>query len=157
MMKAAVTVRDTDRGFNKLVEVLRRSKKALLVGLPGQIGNEKHPNADLSLAQLANYLEFGTDTIPARPFLSGTIDANMGAYKKASVSIAEKVVAQRSKLENELQLLGERILSDVKKNIVSHIPPPNSPSTILKKGSSTPLIDTGHLMGSLTYEVVEGR
>lgn len=30
---------------------------------------------------------------------------------------------------------------------------PNAPSTIARKGSSTPLIDTGALLNSITYEV----
>ena len=30
---------------------------------------------------------------------------------------------------------------------------PNAPSTIARKGSSTPLIDTGSMLGSITYEV----
>ena len=30
---------------------------------------------------------------------------------------------------------------------------PNAPATIARKGSSTPLIDTGALLNSITYEV----
>ncbi len=156
-IKSVVSVIDRDRGFRKLVDVMRRSKKALLVGLPGESGNRKHPDGNLTLADLASYLEFGTDTIPARPFLSGTIDANMSAYKKASETIADKVVTGQLDLERGLEALGERILTDIRRNIIAGVPPGNAPATILKKGSSTPLIDTGHLLGSLNYQVVEAK
>ena len=50
--------------------------------------------------------------------------------------------------------------SQVKKGIVSGSPggqtfAPNSPLTIARKGSSSPLIDDGDLVGSITYQIID--
>ena len=52
--------------------------------------------------------------------------------------------------------------SEVKKGIVSGAPggqtfTPNSPLTVQRKGSSSPLIDNGDLVGSVTYQVVDSN
>ena len=56
--------------------------------------------------------------------------------------------------ENELEKAGMIGRDACKKYITdgTHLAP-NAPSTIAKKGSSTPLIDTGALLNSITYEV----
>jgi phage gpG-like protein len=61
-------------------------------------------------------------------------------------------------LENQLGLVGQQVVSDVKGRILEGegIPPPNAPSTVRRKGSSRPLVDTGQLLNSLTYQVVPG-
>lgn len=160
-----VKVIDKDKGFRRLSDVMRRSKKTLAVGLPGSVGSEREPDSDLTLASLAAILEFGTDKagvnhdvyIPPRPFLTGTIDANLENYKQITRQIAAQVVAEETSLDQGIALLGERIVSDIKKNIVAGIPPGNATSTILKKRSSTPLIDTGNLLANITYEISEAE
>jgi hypothetical protein len=44
----------------------------------------------------------------------------------------------------------------IKQRIANGIAPPNSPYTIARKGSSKPLIDTGQLRNSITYQVEIG-
>lgn len=164
-MNGTVTVKiiDKDKGFKALVDVMKRSKKSLAVGLPGSVGAEKL-DGELTLAGLATVLEFGTDKAGAshnvyihpRPFLSGTIDQNMQHYKQVARQVTDAVLVGEYPIEHAMGILGEQIVSDIKKNIIAGIPPGNQESTIRAKGSSTPLIDTGHLLDSITYEVKEG-
>jgi hypothetical protein len=52
--------------------------------------------------------------------------------------------------------IGMVAVGDVQRRIVQRIPPPNAPSTIAKKGSDVPLIDTGRLRQSVDYTVEFG-
>ena len=50
--------------------------------------------------------------------------------------------------------IGTKFVGDARKAIiVDKIYKPNALSTIVRKGSSTPLVDKGDLVGSLTYDV----
>ena len=106
----------------------------------------------LTVAYVANSLHKGLGTtwwgapIPARPFLTYTLDEK----KKEIMDLAAKAI---SKPESFYDILGLFIVGLVKKTILSKPFDPNSPITIKFKGSSTPLIDTGQLINSLTYKV----
>ena len=45
--------------------------------------------------------------------------------------------------------------SDIKQKISSIYSPPNAPSTIAKKGSSKPLIDSGFMLASVSHGVAK--
>jgi hypothetical protein len=54
-----------------------------------------------------------------------------------------------------LQLMGERIKDQLQGSIRELVEPPLSPYTIKKKGFDKPLIDTGHMLNSVDYDVKE--
>ena len=57
-------------------------------------------------------------------------------------------------LADEAQgLAGVEINDDLKSSIVGWQAPPNAPSTIAKKGFNKPLVDTGDMLRSTTYQV----
>lgn len=56
-------------------------------------------------------------------------------------------------LARVLERVGARFENDILDRIRAHIPPPLSPETIRRKGSTTPLIDTGQLVGSITHQI----
>ncbi len=90
-------------------------------------------------------------TIPARPFMRDTIahnkdewGAEMGAALKASGYNAH----------NALNIVGEKIADQMKAEIKAFGEAGgNAPSTIRKKGFDAPLVDTGHMRDSVSYEV----
>lgn len=53
----------------------------------------------------------------------------------------------------ELERVGLWAQGSIQQRISDGIPPPNAESTIRRKGSSTPLIDTGQLRTSIKYRV----
>ncbi len=56
-------------------------------------------------------------------------------------------------MDHALGIIGESVTSMIKARIAAGIAPPDSPSTIKRKGSSTPLVDTGQLKGSVAWEL----
>ena len=54
-----------------------------------------------------------------------------------------------------LGLIGVKVVAWIKETIRAGLTPPNAPSTIERKGSSTPLVDDGQLINSIHFEIVE--
>lgn len=134
----------------------------LKVGIPGNIAYEDGK----LVADAAIENEFGSGRIPARPFLRPTFDEKHGAWEKAIVSSIKRAFAEgRSSIDEELAIVGESAAGDVRRTISRIWTPPLSKMTIqnrlerLKKKSVTksltkPLVDTGLLISSISYEVV---
>lgn len=99
--------------------------------------------------------EFGSESrqIPERSFLRSTIHENRRVYKLFIRALSKKLIKGEITADKALGLLGLKVSSDVKQKIVSLKSPPNAESTIKAKKSSNPLVDTAHLVQSITYEV----
>lgn len=91
--------------------------------------------------------------IPERSFMRTTIKEK----KKAVIALQKKLLVQIRKgemtIEKGLGLIGQFMADAMSKKIVKLKSPPNSPATIRRKGSSNPLVDTGQMKNSITYEV----
>lgn len=144
---------------NRLLETIKSNLEDLAsltikVGVQGdeaaeQYGDEK----GVTVADVAVFNEYGTGRIPARPFMRETIEqTNNWAAESAKVHNA---VIDGIDPYVAAELLGQQAASDVQNTIYDGDFVPNSPSTIKKKGSSKPLIDTTQLVGSITYTVEE--
>ena len=72
-----------------------------------------------------------------------------------SAKIGAAIFAGRMDPRRGLELLGAFAAAEVKKTITAGagVPPPNAPSTIAKKGSDRPLVDTGRLLGAIQWEI----
>lgn len=95
--------------------------------------------------------------IPQRSFLRATADANKQKYERRLVNSIRKLVRTPNKfnVEKDLFSLGNIVRRDVIKRIKSGIGPPLKAATIRRKGGeSTPLVDTGLLVGSIRSVVV---
>lgn len=53
----------------------------------------------------------------------------------------------------QLSRLGVLAQGDIQMEITALSSPPNTPSTIARKGSSNPLIDTGAMRGAVTWKL----
>lgn len=132
---------------HRLVQANGRQVK---VGVPeGKAGN-----TESSLADVAKWNEFGTEDIPERPaFRNGIAKAKtkiLALNKRNLLLIAKDEMS----VEQALDMLGALATGEIKREFVSGEFAPNAPSTIAKKGSSRPLIDSGQLRQSITWEVV---
>uniref|UniRef100_A0A6M3KX07 Tail protein n=1 Tax=viral metagenome TaxID=1070528 RepID=A0A6M3KX07_9ZZZZ len=105
----------------------------------------------VTVAEVATFNEFGTRTIPERSFIRSTI----ADKKLAWTRMARTILRGKTKIatQNMYQALGMRAQADVQNTIVRLVDPPNAPSTIKAKKSDNPLIDTGRLKNSITYEI----
>lgn len=100
--------------------------------------------------------EFGTadGTIPERSFLRSAMTKHIREHRKLGRDLARTVTLGTRKPEIALGLLGARAAANVKQMIVILSQPPNTAATIARKGSSNPLVDTGLLGQSITWEVL---
>lgn len=106
----------------------------------------KYPNG-LNIAQNARFQEFGTYNIPPRPFFRNALKQN----QKKWITFYKRGLKQRD--TNIVGKVGVMASSDIKMSITKTLTPPNAKSTIKKKGSSHPLIDTGLLRSAIDYKV----
>lgn len=119
----------------------------------GIIDAGQHASGDATVAQIGMWNEFGTERIPERSFFRSTVQEE----EKHIVSLQRKLLKSISDgkitTDKALALLGEFLSDKIRRKIVALNEPPNAPSTIKAKGSSNPLVDTGQLKNSVTYEV----
>lgn len=101
------------------------------------------------VAQVAFWQEFGTAKIPMRPFIRNAIAKNT---QKWGDSVKTALIGTNDS-EKALKMLGEIMRGDIVLSLTNLNTPPNAPSTIKQKGSSNPLIDTGLLRNSISWEL----
>jgi len=130
-------------------------KKQVTVGIHQKRANrsKKKAGASRTNVQIGTIHEFGSGKIPQRSFLRSTYDENLPKYKEYFERAYARATKAKKKVDVPLRLVGLKIASDVRRKIDAGIPPPNAPSTVKRKGSSKPLIDTGALKRSIGYEV----
>lgn len=119
-----------------------------------QSGDASYENG-ADICEIAAYNEFGGSGTPARPFMKQSFE-NHEAELKAACDRVNKAIANGSTAEAALKQLGVVTKGLVQDEIVSGGFEANAPSTIARKGSATPLIDTGTMRGSVNY-VIKNR
>lgn len=104
----------------------------------------------------------GTNTgskirIPARSFIRSTFYVRRAnALTTICGKLAKQVVTDGMDVKRALGILGAWAVGEVRSTFTEiDIPPPLAQSTIDAKGSSKPLIDTGQLKNSITWELVD--
>lgn len=148
-----MSIRDTDKGYKALIEnVFGLAEPEITVGIHAAEGSAEHNGSKATIADVASFNEYGLG-VPERSFLRAWFDANLGKNKSLLASRLRQVIAGKITKDQALGQLGASFVSGIQKRISTHIDPPNADSTIARKGSSTPLIDTGTMRASITYEV----
>lgn len=94
-----------------------------------------------------------TIKIPQRSFLRATVDEKQAQITKLATN-AVKSVIEGTDPEAAMRVVGQSIEGMVQKKITSGPFTPNAPSTIKRKRSSRPLIDTGHMRQSVRYNLI---
>ena len=100
--------------------------------------------------------EYGTDNVPARSFMglsSADINNQCAPILEQSASALNNNNTQQ--YDQLLDAAGNLAAGIVKQQITDLRSPPNAQSTIERKGSSNPLIDTGLMRQTVTYKVVD--
>ena len=132
--------------YGARIEFTDAVRKALLAQLPKDKRNTANENSPPK-----KYIE-----IPERSFIRSTFDnLNMNEVKQI-VEVGLEHILNDDAYDGEdlLRSLGEYLRSQIVRTITKLKEPPNSPYTVAVKGSSNPLIDTGELRSSISYELV---
>jgi len=157
-----IITKDINRGYLEAMEEIAKVKRGphVKVGFQGSSGDRSHSkNSKASVTEIATYNEFGTVSrkgnphIPARPFVRTTIDENLRALLRINGQLLFKMSKGEMTTQRALKILGLKIQALMQKKLTDIKDPPNAPSTIKRKKSSNPLIDTGRLRQSITFVV----
>lgn len=153
------------KAVNKFIEDVGQGI-TLTVGIHEDAGEAE----GTTLAQIAYWNENGVKTkatsesdspwrIPPRPFMRPTIDSQ---GKKADQMLSKEIEKifqgkKKSSIATALGRVGAFLAGAIQRKITTLKRPPNAPSTIKKKGSSNPLIDTGAMRQAVGFKVTQGK
>jgi hypothetical protein len=105
------------------------------------------------VAEVAFWNEFGHRgpfPAPPRPFFRNMIEAHQDEWPEQMAAQAKGTNYDGKRV---LGLMGELIKGELQQSINDLDSPALAPSTIAKKGFPKPLVDTGHMLNSITYKV----
>ncbi len=106
-----------------------------------------------TMAQVAAWNEFGTERSPSRPFMRQTIKDYQGAITKYTAKSLRSAVKSHGTVSIVLNRVGAYTKGKMQREIRDGEWTPNAPSTIARKGSDKPLIDTGQMRQRIVYVV----
>lgn len=150
-------VKDIDPAkFEQLRDRLQGKATQINVGFAAGIPhkNDDGSEAPYTVAQIAAVHEFGAPNagIPERSFLRAGIARNVSKYKALNRKSILGILKGTTTMEQGLGLLGELAKGDVQSEIRNGDHAPLKESTINRKGSSQPLIDTGQMRQAVDWE-----
>jgi hypothetical protein len=149
--------------FFKEIEELKKLKVRVGFSANGQGYGAKHEAISVengngpTIAEIAAWNEFGTEYIPSRPFLRQSIDKNGALIANACKQLITAIVKGEATAETALKGIGALQVGLVQREIRDGGFAPNADSTRAKKGSATPLIDTGRMRQSVHYIIEEKK
>lgn len=148
-----INVSDTGKATAELQKSLGKLINDEFVTVGIHQDEDARPDDDINNATLGAIQHFGTDTIPPRPWL----DVGVAQSTKEYLQIIKDGVEDGLSMRQIHEQMGLVAAASVQQYMVDLRTPPNTPSTIKAKGSSNPLIDTGELRQSVTYEIQQGK
>lgn len=140
--KAAAAIRD----------ILRKYGAGTGTGLRvGFLEGATYPEGGLNVPTVAAIQEFGAPAagIPPRPFFRSMVARHSDEWP-------EQIADQLRKTEDPvltLKRMGALISGELRQSIIDTNEPALSPVTVARKGFDKPLVDTGHMLNSIDYEV----
>lgn len=157
------TISGGDRLERALMEIARQLGSGGVVAV-GFLEKAKYPDGT-PVAAVAAWNDYGTRTIPPRPFFRNMVAAKSREWPTA---IAGLLPANNYNVRRVLELTGAAIQGQLKDSIIQTNSPPLAKSTLRKRGvdpnmvynpkdpktfGAKPLIHTSHMINSVDYEV----
>lgn len=143
-------VREKDRGFDKYRNAFKQlGSKKVVVGFFAKVGDEVLTKATVNEFGARN----GNIVIPERSFVRSTYNKNYKKVARRFSRVARSISNGKYDVERMLKLIGLEQEAAMKKTLTDLRYPPNAESTIKKKRSTNPLIDTGEMRSKISSEV----
>ena len=164
-MALTITV---DRVGDVLRAIRKLTENRCLVGIPED--QAQRTAGQISNAALGYIHENGSpaQNIPARPFLVPGVERAQDKtvdYLTQGAKLA--LEGNAPAMDRALSAAGQNAVSSVKSRIAEGIPPPLKPRTVAARvrrrrgrpgaAQTTPLIDTGQLLNSITYVIRKAK
>lgn len=161
-----MSTRVIDRGAKRILREIDYLKKKpyIKIGInqnefkQAKEVSEGEKSSPYTLGQVAAAHEFGTknNRPPQRSFIRSTTDKKRSEWRKITIQLKSKIFMGLMTVSQALDVIGLKFTSDMQSTIQSGIKPTLAKSTLKKKTvrgkvGTTPLIDTGQLIGAITY------
>ena len=138
-----------ENNIPKLLNALRELEETRLeIGIFGE--------EDTELLMIASVHEFGSVKInvPSRSFIRAGFDENINKIQRQAENLLDGVLAFRIDVKAFYEALGGVCVTLFQQFLTELQQPALKEETVIRKGSSNPLIDTGRLRSSITWRVV---
>lgn len=148
-----------------LAKQLERGEAYVKAGVIGdKAAEQNNPQHHVTNAEVALFNEYGTVSVidgapnthtPPRSFIGEPFRRNRYTFLQTLYDALPGILDGSRNVEKVLSTVGLGMTKAMKGTILAGvgIPPPNALSTILKKGSSRPLVDESVLLNSITHAV----
>ena len=141
----------TKKKFDFQNKITSLKNISIKVGFPSESKESESTDQEgVSALTKATVNNFGI-SVPKRPFMNIAFAKNKKNYTK----IVKKQLSKVEKVDYKVFLnkLGIKAQGDVQREITALRSPANSEATVKAKGSSNPLINSGHMLQSVTFIV----
>lgn len=160
MTRPSVTVQRSGSAVRKNLEASLKALRQtdVLVGIPADKAMRK--GDEMNNSTLLYILSKGSPlrNLPPRPVVEPGIEKSKDIWTPELAAAAQAMMEQKpGQATLHLKRAGVIASNAVKRMFGSSDLAPNAPSTIRKKKSDRPLIDTGILRRSITYVLRQGR
>lgn len=147
---AAVTFKGGDALMARLKEIADKAGNGGTLRA-GFLENATYPDGT-PVALVAAVNEFGRpeQNQPPRSFFRTMIAEKQKGWPRALGALAK---SNDYDIDKTLGQMGEGIKGQLQESIRQLDSPPLAPVTVARKGFDKPLVDTGHMMNSVDYEV----
>lgn len=150
-MKSKTKIKKTPKKALKELEKISLSMSdanSVQVGLPK--GSNAYPDGT-SVIMVGAVHEFGSPSknIPQRSFLRSTVVEKRRQYKKLFKLLSKRIIEGKIDVRKALGIVGLTVQTDVRDKITDIKDPE------LKYRDGNPLVETGHLRQSITFEVIK--
>lgn len=149
-----VTITETVTPEGKQFENMLKDLSKLEVRVGFQAGQAAEDNG-ADVCAVAAWNELGTEHMPSRPFMRQSVDNHESEIDAFIQSLKSYMFSGNATAEEILRRIGVFQKGLIQEEIRNGSFAPNAPSTIKKKGSSHPLIDTGTMRQSVNFVITE--
>lgn len=148
-MLVSVKITDNKRQWERLRRELKATgSKEVVVGIQkGEV------NGGVLVAEYAAWNEFGTRTIPSRPFMRTYFDTSVSRLEKFATNGVTQILLGRATFSQFLNAAGSEMVDGVRKSIINGNWVPNSDYTLAHKKGSDPLLDDRVMFNSVTLAI----
>lgn len=141
-----------DRGWFKIQTNMKAlNNRNVDVGILPNAGSQ----GGVRIVDYATFNEFGTATIPARPFMRKTADDSRQTLPAFTSGLISNLISGGTTPLRIQYALGAWYQTRIRMTIQSAPgwAAPNAPSTVAMKGHSSPLLDSYALFNSINYKL----
>lgn len=155
-MSLRIIENTTAKGLKALADRLKAGEFYVKVGVPDSpaMNTDGTENHEVTVSDTMTWLEFGTPTQPERPIFRNGVKKNVGELQRLGKVNLLLISQGQMTIDRALGLMGSLAAGRIKQEFGSSDLPPNAQSTIDRKGSSKPGIDTAQTKNSVTWEVI---